>query len=141
VRAGQQRIVREDKTVLRSVALLHAVVLAVLLFGGLIIQLTSSEPITPSFRSAGNASYTPAQNGYLEVVADPWAEVHVDGIRVETTPFANPIPLAPGVHYVKLVHPIFNTIKREIIIESKNTVRLVEKLATKNPASKRRSKR
>jgi len=141
VRAGQQRIVREDRTVLRSVALLHAVVLAVLLFGGLIIQLTSSEPTTPSFRSAGNASYTPAQNGYLEVVADPWAEVHVDGIRVETTPFAHPIPLAPGVHYVKLVHPIFNTIKREVIIEPKSTVRLVEKLATKKPASKKRSKR
>lgn len=134
VRGGQQRILREDKTVLRSVALLHAVVLAVLLFGGLLVQLTSDDPIAPAASSARNASYAPAENGYLEVLADPWAEVYVDGVAVETTPFATPIPLAPGVHYVKLVHPIFDSINREIIIESQNTVRLVEKLATKNPA-------
>ena len=58
------------------------------------------------------------------------------GVPVETTPFAAPIPLAPGVHYVKLVHPIFNSINREIIIEPRDTVRLVEKLATKKPTSR-----
>ena len=100
----------------------YAVVLAVLLFGGLIVQLTSDDPIAPASGSARNVSFAPAENGYLEVLADPWAEVYVDGVAVETTPFAAPIPLAPGVHYVKLVHPIFNSINREIIIEAQKKI-------------------
>jgi serine/threonine-protein kinase len=31
--------------------------------------------------------------------------VVVDGQKLETTPFAHPIALAPGVHYVTLRHP------------------------------------
>jgi eukaryotic-like serine/threonine-protein kinase len=47
----------------------------------------------------------PTQPGYLRVLAVPWAEVWIDGERVEVTPFARPIPLAAGTHYVTLVHP------------------------------------
>jgi len=47
----------------------------------------------------------PASPGYLRVLAIPWAEVWIDGQRVEVTPFARPIPLAAGTHYVTLVHP------------------------------------
>ena len=65
----------------------------------------------------------------------------VDGVLVETTPFARPIPLMPGVHYIKLVNPIFDTINREVIIESKNTIRLVEKLATPRPVAEKRKEK
>jgi serine/threonine protein kinase len=41
----------------------------------------------------------------LRVVATPWAHVLVDGVHRETTPFANPIRLAPGRHVVRLEHP------------------------------------
>jgi hypothetical protein len=41
----------------------------------------------------------------LRVVATPWAHVVVDGVHRETTPFANPIRLAPGRHIVRLEHP------------------------------------
>ena len=46
------------------------------------------------------------QNGAeLLVVADPWAYVFVDGEQLETTPFATPLRLAPGEHFVRLEHP------------------------------------
>ena len=38
----------------------------------------------------------PDRAGGLRVLATPWANVRVDGQQVETTPFARPIPLAPG---------------------------------------------
>jgi len=41
----------------------------------------------------------------LRVVATPWAHVVVDGVHRETTPFAEPIRLAPGRHLVRLEHP------------------------------------
>ncbi len=47
----------------------------------------------------------PAQPGYLRVLATPWAEVWIDGQRVDVTPFARPIALPEGTHYVTLVHP------------------------------------
>jgi serine/threonine-protein kinase len=41
----------------------------------------------------------------LRVVADPWADVIVDGQKLETTPFARAIPLAAGTHFIRLEHP------------------------------------
>ena len=135
VRAGQQRIIREDRNVLRGVMLLYAIVLAVLVFGGLVIQLTAPDAATPPPKSTAGIALAPSEAGYLEVVADPWAEVHVDGIHLETTPFATPLPLVPGVHYVELIHPVFNTLSREIVIKPQKTVKLTERLATNKTAS------
>ncbi|MCP4674287.1 MAG: serine/threonine protein kinase [Deltaproteobacteria bacterium] len=141
VRAGQQRVVREDRTVLRSIGLLHAVVLAVLVFGGLIVQLTSPDAATPKPKSTAGIAMAPSEAGYLEIIADPWAEVHVDGIHLETTPFATPLSLVPGVHYVELTHPIFDKVSREIVIEADKTIKLVEKLATKKPSARAKKKK
>lgn len=41
----------------------------------------------------------------LRVVAHPWARVFVDGDERETTPFAAPIIVSPGVHTIRLEHP------------------------------------
>jgi hypothetical protein len=62
-------------------------------------------------------------------VADPWALVRIDGTDVETTPFAAPISLSAGVHYVELVNPYFKELTREIEIRAGETVVLREKLA------------
>jgi eukaryotic-like serine/threonine-protein kinase len=128
VRAGQ-RVMREDRRAMRSLALLHAVVLAALLFGGLVIQLASSDSAAARARPAAGTLLDPERAGHLKVVADPWAEVHVDGVHVDTTPFAGPIPVSPGVHYVELKNPYFETITREIEVESGSTFELVEQLA------------
>jgi eukaryotic-like serine/threonine-protein kinase len=63
----------------------------------------------------------PAKPGYLRVLATPWAEVWVDGQRVEVTPFARGIPLPPGTHYVTLVHPTAPVEKRTVSIVSDDT--------------------
>jgi len=45
--------------------------------------------------------------GALFVECTPWAEVFIDGERIETTPMSKPITLTEGDHTVKLVHPDF----------------------------------
>jgi serine/threonine-protein kinase len=134
VRTGG-RVVREDRRALRSVGMLQAVVLSVLLFGGLVIQLASSDASVERPRpAAGGGTLDPAATGYLKVVARPWAEVRVDGVVVETTPFARALPLAAGVHYVELVNPYFRTVSREVRIEPGRTQTVVETLA-REPAA------
>ncbi len=58
----------------------------------------------------------PVYAGYLRVLATPWAEVWVDGQRIDVTPFARPIPLPEGTHYVTLVHPSAPVEKRAVAI-------------------------
>jgi eukaryotic-like serine/threonine-protein kinase len=60
----------------------------------------------------------------LRVLATPWAHVRVDGADVETTPFARPIPLAPGKHWVQLVHPDSTPVEREIEVGEGQVVTL-----------------
>jgi serine/threonine-protein kinase len=128
-RADGQRSVREDKNVLRAIGFVHVVVLAFLLFGGLVIQVSSSDAIESRSGAPPGYVFSPADTGYLKVVANPWAKVHVDGRYVATTPLATPLPLTPGVHYVELAHPVFENLKREVIVEAGETVELIEQLA------------
>jgi serine/threonine-protein kinase len=58
----------------------------------------------------------PSSPGYLRVLATPWAEVWIDGQRLDVTPFARAIPLPPGAHYVTLVHPDAPVEKRTVPI-------------------------
>ncbi len=58
----------------------------------------------------------PPAAGYLRVLATPWAEVWIDGQRVDVTPFARPIALPEGTHYVTLVHPSAPIEKRTVAI-------------------------
>jgi len=82
---------------------------------------------------------TPASPGYLRVLATPWAEVWVDGQRVDVTPFARAIPLVPGKHYVTLVHPNAPIEKRTVSIATGETVMVdavmtIGELAPREPA-------
>jgi serine/threonine-protein kinase len=56
-------------------------------------------------RAAAPLATPGVQAAELRVVAHPWAVVFVDGQERETTPFARPIRLSPGTHYVRLEHP------------------------------------
>lgn len=58
-----------------------------------------------SRRAAAPLPMPGAEAAELRVVAHPWAHVFVDGQQRETTPFARPIRLSPGTHYVRLEHP------------------------------------
>jgi serine/threonine-protein kinase len=63
----------------------------------------------------------PASPGFLRVLATPWAEVWIDGERIDVTPFARAIPLSAGTHYVTLVHPSAPPEKRAISVEAGQT--------------------
>ena len=132
-RPSEHRIMKEDRNTLQNIGLVHAITLAVLLFGGLLIQIGADDDLTPKpMNTAGFTS--PSEAGYLRVVATPWAKIRVDGQYMATTPFATPLPLSPGVHYVELIHPVFENLTREIIIEAGKTVKMVEHLAEKAPS-------
>ncbi len=66
----------------------------------------------------------PGEAGGLRVLATPWAHVRVDGQEVETTPFARPIPLAPGKHWITLTHPEARPVEREISVATGEVVTL-----------------
>jgi serine/threonine-protein kinase len=94
---------------------------ALLSFGamGLVFSLATAGVYTISRRAGSPPGSTalelaPRDAALLKVMADPWAEVWVDGQKVETTPFARAIPLAPSTHYVMLKHPQAPTELREI---------------------------
>jgi len=111
---------RESKraSVRRAIAGL-AVIGALAVGGGIVIQGTAQR----QGRAAGAQplELVPASPGFLRVLATPWAEVWVDGQRIDVTPFARGIPLPPGTHYVTLVHPGAAVEKRTVAIASGET--------------------
>lgn len=66
----------------------------------------------------------PERAGGLRVVASPWAYVRVDGQDVETTPFARPIPLTEGKHWITLTHPDSAPVEREVSVTAGEIVTL-----------------
>jgi len=104
---------RARASVRRAIAGL-AVLGGVAVAGGIVLQATAHR----DGQSAGSRplELLPATPGYLRVLATPWAEVWVDGQRVDVTPFARGIPLPPGTHYVTFVHPGAPVEKRTLAI-------------------------
>jgi serine/threonine-protein kinase len=80
-------------------------VLVLALLGGFYIQREARKTESDTSSKPGALELVPARAGFLRVVARPWAEVIVDGQRIDVTPFARPIPLGGGTHYVTLKHP------------------------------------
>jgi serine/threonine-protein kinase len=109
---------RARASVRRAIAGL-AVLGAVATAGGVLLQATAHR----EGEQAGShpLELLPAAPGFLRVLATPWAEVWVDGQRVDVTPFARGIPLPPGTHYVTLVHPSAPVEKRKIAVTSGET--------------------
>ena len=81
----------------------------------------------------GRLELAPASPAYLRVVAQPWAHVVVDGQRLETTPFARPIPLAAGIHYIRLEHPQAPTERRTIELVPGETILLDVNMKVRRP--------
>lgn len=68
-------------------------------------------PMTPPSPLA-QAGLPDAQTAQLLLTADPWAEVFVDGQRVEITPFAVPLKLRAGRRYLELRGPYFRSVRQ-----------------------------
>ncbi len=87
--------------------------------GGVLLQTTAHR----DGDAAGSRplDLLPPSPGYLRVLVTPWAEVWVDGQRIDVTPFARPIALPGGTHYVTLVHPSAPVEKRTVAIVAGET--------------------
>lgn len=108
--------------------------LCLVVAGGAAIQYVAGRSQTSRApRTGAHLDLIPSRAGYLRVVADPWALVVVDGEQVDTTPFARPIPLSPGVHYVRLEHPHAKTERRTVTLSPGETVLLDVKMDVTRP--------
>lgn len=104
--------------------------------GGAVVWVQEAAHAGPSRAAGAGLALVPKNPGYLRVVAEPWAHVVVNGQRVDTTPFARPIPLEPGTHYVQLEHPEAPAELRTVQLVGGETVLLDVKMrmAAKPPA-------
>jgi serine/threonine-protein kinase len=108
--------------------------LSLIIAGGASIQYASGKASgARAPRTGAHLDLLPRNAGYLRVVADPWALVVVDGEQVDTTPFARPIALSPGIHYVRLEHPHAKTERRTVSLSPGETVLLDVKMDVARP--------
>jgi serine/threonine-protein kinase len=105
--------------------------------GGTVIQSGAAkrEGEASASRAGHKLELLPARRAYLRVVAHPWAHVVVDGQEVETTPFARPIPLSAGSHFVRLDHPNAPSERRTIDLTPGETLLLEVTLKVSNAAA------
>ena len=99
-----------------------AIIFGVVVIGGGVVQLTGRAGAHRMTAGDRPLELAPASPGYLRVLATPWAEVWIDGQRIDVTPFARAIPLVPGTHYVVLKHPSAPPEKRQVVIEPNETI-------------------
>ncbi|MFO0679979.1 MAG: serine/threonine-protein kinase [Polyangiaceae bacterium] len=93
-----------------------AVLLVFALVGGSVIQWRARRTHATSRAGDAPLPLVPKHAATLRVLAEPWAEVHVDGEFVDTTPFARTIPLEPGKHFVVLRHPTLPPVSRVLVV-------------------------
>jgi serine/threonine-protein kinase len=100
-----------------------------ILAGGFAIQVLSDtetvpDPGTTSMEDAGVPAVGSRDRGMVRVVAQPWAEVYLDGELVDVTPMGRPILVIPGKHFITFRHPKAPDEQRAIKIAAGQTVML-----------------
>jgi serine/threonine-protein kinase len=125
--AGTDRwLAPEKRTPLAGTMLGFGAVAVAFATGGALIQWSASARGEREAAQAGSKrlELAPESAGALRVIASPWAEVTIDGQRIDLTPMARAIPLAAGQHYVTLVHPNAPPEKRVVPIVAGETTTL-----------------
>jgi hypothetical protein len=77
----------------------------------------------PATTAAASPTPAPVTEGWLQVVAAPWADVTIDGRSAGQTPLAR-IALPAGLHTVMLTHPQYQPYIRRITVEAGQVARL-----------------
>jgi serine/threonine-protein kinase len=132
-RAAKKR--DNDRSLVRHIGLAMALMLVGITATGSAIQtLAGSARARPDDEQGSAGVLTRDRAGFLQLVVDPWAEVHVDGQLLTVTPTAEHFMLSPGRHFVKLSHPQFQAVTREVDIERGKLARL--KVTLSSPAPK-----
>jgi serine/threonine-protein kinase len=106
------------------------VALFLIVLGGGAIQFVAYKrgELGHARRSSTRLELAPAKGAQLRVVVTPWARVSVDGQFIDTTPFAWPIPLSAGTHYVTLEHPKAPAERRTVSLSPGETILLDVKM-------------
>jgi eukaryotic-like serine/threonine-protein kinase len=74
--------------------------------GALVLGLVIVRATAPGSSDAGSSVRGVEQRAAeLRVLAQPWAEIYVDGELVDVTPIGRPIQVSPGRHEVRFKHP------------------------------------
>ena len=73
------------------------------------------------------------EEGFLRVLAHPWARVEVDGRIERLTPFDLPIALKPGKHTVRLTNTYCDPQEEEVHIAPKKTTTITRALRRSSP--------
>ena len=109
---------------------------AAILALGIVLYRSCDQTAANSLLDPQGIAQRPAR---IRVLARPWAEVHIDGTLVETTPVAKPIDVAPGKHAVVFKHPNAPDVTRHIEAIAGKTILLdIEMRVTRpNEASRR----
>ena len=92
--------------------------------GGGLLQWSARSARAAALAGSKPLELAPPGAGALRVVATPWAEVAVDGQKIDVTPFARGIPLPAGPHFVMLTHPNAPPEKRSVTIAAGETIAL-----------------
>ncbi|HEX7481018.1 MAG TPA: serine/threonine-protein kinase [Polyangiales bacterium] len=119
----------------QSAVLPFAVLLACAVLAGGGIQASAGRFSHRSEPAEGDTQLSLSRAGFLRVVAEPWADVIIDGELALTTPSAARIPLSSGKHYVKLVNPFYQEHAAEVVIRSGDTQLLEATLRPRHQAA------
>jgi hypothetical protein len=125
---------KPQRASLGAIALGFALVSAGVLASGFLLRRAFG-PMEASRRAAAPLSVPGVEAAELRVVAHPWAHVFVDGQQRETTPFARPIRLSPGTHYVRLEHPNAPPERRTLSVSAGEAALLEVDMKVSAPAS------
>jgi hypothetical protein len=126
---NRTRRLGSDRSILRSVVVVNAVLFVAILGSGGAIQAAAGRLTgeTDRFASSGGAPVV-EHAGFLGFVVDPWAEVHIASHRgdgrwqyVLTTPSARRVPLPPGRYWVKFRNQFYPEVRQEVVVTEGET--------------------
>ncbi len=115
---------------LLGAARVFGVALLLIVGGGAAIQVLRDSDVVPDpgggalDADGGVVAVASRDRGMVRVVAQPWAEVYLDGELVDVTPMGRPMLVLPGKHFVTFRHPKAPDEQRAIKIAAGQTVTL-----------------
>jgi serine/threonine-protein kinase len=122
----------------QGAARLFGVIFLLITAGGAAIQVlrdseTVPEPGPGATDDAGVVAVGSRDRGLVRVVAQPWAEVFLDGELVDVTPMGRPLVVIPGKHFITFRHPKAPDEQRAIKIAAGQTVVLDVTMRVERP--------
>ncbi len=54
------------------------------------------------------------EKSQLFIIAKPWAEIYIDSVYQEETPLSKPIRVDPGIHFIELKNPNYETFSKSV---------------------------